>query len=153
MNRTRTIAALAVAIAIPAVAVVAVAGAADDDRSVDTESSTTDVRVGRITAAYVAPDELVFEPVELHTGVAARAAAAADGAEAFDFYVRETGEAPRTVPVAGDVTVTVVDCSAACEEGSPSDYASLTLTADGTTLHRVTFEDGAAVAIDAVYLP
>jgi hypothetical protein len=74
--------------------------------------------VGRIVAAHVAPDELVFRPVELLVGEEARAAAEADGAEAFDYYVRERTGDQAVVPVDGDVVVTAVDCSGGCVEAA-----------------------------------
>ena len=110
------------------------------------------VHVATIVAAYVAPDELVFEPAELLVGDEA-VAAAADGAEATDFYVRRHPGSRATAPVDADVRVTAVDCAAGCEEGAPSDYGTLTLEADGSGLHRLTIRDGMIVAIDAVYLP
>ena len=111
------------------------------------------VHVATIVAAYVAPDELVYEPAELLVGEEAAAAAEADGAEVLDFHVRHHPDARSTAPVAADVRVTTVACTAACEEGAPSDYDSLTRDAGGRDLYRLTVHDGVVVAIDAVYLP
>ena len=66
-----------------------------------------------------APDELAFRPVELLFGAEARTAAAADGVEAFDYYVRDDDGTPVEVTVDPDVAVTTVDCSANCVEGNP----------------------------------
>ena len=141
--------------AIVGVAVLSGALIAGQGADADEPTSTRlpdGVHVGRITAASAAPDELAFRPVELLFGVEARTAAAADGVEAFDYYVRDDHGTPVEVTVDPDVAVTTVDCSANCVEGNPSEYEALT-HADALTLYRLTVEDGAAVAVDAIYLP
>ena len=140
---------LLIAIAALAVAACDTATPADEPAAIDRGTA----QVARIVAAYVAPDELVFEPADLLVGEEAIAAAEADGAEAFDFYVRDHPDRRVTLPVAADVRVSVVDCAAACEEGAPSDYGTLTRTADPNGLYRVTILDGTVTAIDAIYLP
>lgn len=169
MNRTSIYAtALVGALAAAGVAVSLVAGDADATKaSASAEPTTTSttaaapqpdgitdgVHVVTIVAAYVAPDELVFEPAELLVGEEAAAAAEADGTDATDFYVRRHPEDRSTVPVDRTVRVTAVDCTAACEEGAPSDYATLTREVDDQGLYRLTVRDGSVVAVDAVYLP
>ena len=165
MLRTRIAASLIVAAVVATAGGIAVAAAGSDDDGPTWSSTTTTVaptpspgladgvHTGTIVAAYVAPDELVFEPAELLVGQAAVDAAAADGAEANDFYVRRSPDDRRTIPVASDVVVTAVACDAGCVEGAPSDYGTLTLEATGNGLYEVTVDDGVVVAIDARYLP
>ena len=158
MNRTRSLilaSALAVAGGVGAT-VLLVDGGDDDERAV-VEQDTTELadgeHVGRVDAAYVAPGELVFRPVQFFVGEAAQRAAAEDGAEAFDFYIREGSATPVVLPVGERVAVTAVDCSAACVEGAASDYDALTRSADGDDLHRVVVREGAVVAVHQLYLP
>jgi len=166
LNRTATLVATVVGAVITVAAVFVIVGrgadaadrtdASDIPRSPDTshgEGLPDGEHVGRIIAAYVAPDEIVFRAAELLVGDEAAAAAEAEGAEAFGYYIREGTGGQLALPVDGKVAVTTVDCTAGCEEGAPTDYGSLTRTADGTSLHRLTIRDGAVVAIGAIYLP
>ena len=150
----RTPITLVLAVAAAAALTLTVAAVTADERDTDPPRAVaTDTSFARIVAAYVAPDEIVFEPADLLTGDAAADAATADGAEVMDFYVRDHPDRRTTLPVAGDVRVTVVDCTAACEEGAPGDYGSLTLDVEHSQLYRLTVDDGVVTAIDEVYLP
>ena len=114
---------------------------------------------GQLSAAYVAPAELVLDLQELLTGDEAREAAWEDGVPAddvHDFYIRNVNPRLRSLPVTGDVVVTVVDCSGAgCVEGAPASYDSLTrmLEGDASTSWWLTIEAGEVVRIDQQYLP
>jgi hypothetical protein len=122
---------------------------------------------GAIGAAYVGPPELVFDPMELLVGDAARAAARADGVpedEILDFYIRNAEHQSLSLPVAGAVVVTRVDSTGSgIVEGVPGDYDAFTLSFDENTSdgayggadgrYSVTVEDGFVVRIDEQYLP
>jgi hypothetical protein len=111
---------------------------------------------GRITAAYVAPGEVVFDRRELLVGDEARAAAVADGREALDHHIRDTGLPRVVLPASDDTTVTVVDCGGAgCVEGKAVPYGDFTRSfadpAAGQRYFRVVVDDGAIVRIDEQY--
>ena len=114
---------------------------------------------GQLEAAYVAPAELVLDLQELLTGAEAEAAAHEDGVPAedvHDFYIRNVNPRLRSLPVSGDVVVTLVDCSGAgCVEGAPGSYDSLTrmLERDLSPSWWLTIEAGEVVRIDQQYLP
>ena len=114
---------------------------------------------GQLSAAYVAPAELVFDLQELLTGAEAQEAAREDGVPAedvHDFYIRDVNPRLRSLPVSGDVVVTLVDCGGAgCVEGAPASYDALTrmLEADASTSWWLTIEAGEVVRIDQQYLP
>jgi hypothetical protein len=97
---------------------------------------------GRIVAAYVAPDELVFDVQDLIPGDTE------DGA----YTIRDVEPGNVSLPVASDVTVTRVSCDAGCAEGITGDYGTLTTTVQPSDGYRVTIEDGVVVAIDQQYL-
>ena len=115
---------------------------------VESEARVTDGRhFGHITAAYVAPAEFVFVPMELLEGDAARQAARADGQavdDSFDAYARGLGVAAQSLPVAPDVTVTR-------SGGVPQSYDDFTLALEDTDatglLFWVTIEDDVVTEI------
>lgn len=122
---------------------------------------------GTIAAAYVGPPELAFDPMEFLVGDAAKEAARADGVpenDFRDFYIRNKEKRTVSVPVAGDVAVTRVDCSdSGCAEGAPGDYDAFTISFDGETdpqgqyrgdtgWYWVTVENGFVVRIDEQYV-
>jgi hypothetical protein len=113
---------------------------------------------GRLTAAYVAPDEVLFDPAQLLEGEAAREAAIEDGVpadEIGDFYIRDDDGEALSLPVSTAVVVTTVDCSGSgCVEGAAGDYGTLTRTvADTPGSYWLVVEDGVVVEIDEQYLP
>lgn len=125
-------------------------------------------RFGRISAAYVGPPELVFDPMEFLVGDEAERAARADGVpedDIRDFYIRNPEEGTVSLGVASDVVVTRVDCSGGgCVEGRAGDYDAFTLSFDperrGDDGYRgadgwywLTIKDGIVVSIDEQYVP
>ena len=121
-------------------------GDAGTDGEAEGEAVSDGQLLGRLTAAYVAPNELLLDEVELLEGDNG------DGA----YALRDVVGPARTLPVAGDVVVTRVDCSSGgCREGVAGDYDRLTLdVADqpASNVFRITVRRGEVVEIDEVYL-
>lgn len=133
--------AVAIAVAVGGLVVARIAGA---DSSATT-SQSVDRRFVRLVAAYVAPNEAVIDEVVLVPGDHQ------DGAYRIDNPDPTTD----SLPVAGDVVVTRVDCSGddGCVEGVVGDYDTLTLSvAEATIYAELTVEDGWIVRIDERYL-
>ena len=106
-----------------------------------------DRRFGQLHAAYVAPDEVVFDEMELVEGDTD------DGA----YTVRNPSGTTVALAVAPDVAVTAVDCGrSGCVEGVKVEYAALTRRlagGDGTSSYFwLTIDDGVVLRIDEQYL-
>jgi len=142
--------ALVLAATAGALALSDLGSAADPERppptapAAPTDPALSDGRhFGWLRAAYVAPDEVVFDVAELIPGDTE------DGA----YTIRDTDGGNLTLPVDDGVVVTVVTCEAACNEGASLDYGALTRAVRDGDAYWLTVEDGLVVGIDQQYLP
>ena len=146
LNRT-TRRAIGAAVVVTAVIVglLAVTRVASSDEP-DVGRTPRGQRFGQLHAAYVAPDEVVFDAMVLSSG---------DGDDGA-YTLRNPSTATVAIPVAPSVSVTVVRCEASCTEGHPLDYAALTRRLEGdagrTMYFSLTIDEGVVVRIDETYL-